>query len=96
MTVKADKVDEYLKLAEETDTAVMNSEPGMLHHTFDVDPDTRNSFVWSEVYSRSCTKILGACWPDRTAHPTAAAPRGRNEKADRKEIPYSQTWPWYS
>ena len=61
--VQEGKKAEYLRAAAVADRGVMLSEPGMLHHTFDVDPDTPNSFVWSEVYSRSCTKILGACWP---------------------------------
>ena len=33
--VKPDKVQEYLLLAAKTDKAVEDSEPGMLHHTFD-------------------------------------------------------------
>ena len=37
--VKPGCVDDYLKLAEATDAAVQASEPGMLHHTFDQDPD---------------------------------------------------------
>ena len=48
--VKPDKVQEYLLLAAKTDTAVEASEPGMLHHTFDQDPENPLRFVWSEVY----------------------------------------------
>ena len=48
--VKPGKVDEYLELAAITDTAVEASEPGMLHHTFDQDPENSLCFVWSEVY----------------------------------------------
>merc|ERR1712118_546559 len=35
----------------------MNSEPGMLHHTWDLDPTdpTGHSFVWSEVYADSAS-----------------------------------------
>ncbi|QNI53892.1 putative antibiotic biosynthesis monooxygenase domain protein [Synechococcus sp. BIOS-E4-1] len=44
-------MDDYLKLAEATDAAVQASEPGMLHHTFDQDPDDPLAFVWSEVYA---------------------------------------------
>ena len=51
MTIPEDKVADYLKAAEEVDTAVRNSETGMLHHTFDQDPEDPNKFVWSEVYS---------------------------------------------
>ena len=50
-SVKEGKVDEYLALAAKTDAAVMRSEPGMLHHTFDVDPDDPRTFVWSEQYA---------------------------------------------
>ena len=32
------------------DKAVEAEEPGMLHHTFDQDPDDPLRFVWSEVY----------------------------------------------
>ena len=48
--VKPDKVQEYLLLAAKTDIAVKAAEPGMLHHTFDQDPKSPISFVWSEVY----------------------------------------------
>ena len=48
--VKPEKVQEYLLLAAKTDTAVEASEPGMLHHTFDQDPENPLRFVWSEVY----------------------------------------------
>ena len=48
--VKPDKVQEYLLLAAKTDTAVEALEPGMLHHTFDQDPQNPLRFVWSEVY----------------------------------------------
>ena len=37
--VKPGKVQEYLELATKTDAAVEASEPGMLHHTFDQDPE---------------------------------------------------------
>ncbi len=48
--VKPGKVEEYLELAAKTDAAVEASEPGMLHHTFDQDPENQLCFVWSEVY----------------------------------------------
>ena len=48
--VKPDKVQEYLLLAAKTDKAVEDSEPGMIHHTFDQDPEDPLCFVWSEVY----------------------------------------------
>ena len=49
--VKADCLDQYLELARITDVAVESSEPGMLHHTFDQDPEDPQAFVWSEVYA---------------------------------------------
>ena len=49
--VKAGCVNEYLDLARATDAAVQASEPGMLHHTFDQDPQDPQAFVWSEVYA---------------------------------------------
>ena len=48
--VKPDKIQEYLLLAAKTDKAVEDSEPGMLHHTFDQDPASPLLFAWSEVY----------------------------------------------
>ena len=49
--VKADCLDQYLELAHTTDVAVQSSEPGMLHHTFDQNPEDPQAFVWSEVYA---------------------------------------------
>lgn len=49
--VKPDCIDAYLELARATDAAVQASEPGMLHHTFDQDPDDPQAFVWSELYA---------------------------------------------
>ena len=49
--VKPGCVDQYLELASKTDRAVQSSEPGMLHHTFDQDPEDPQAFVWSEVYA---------------------------------------------
>ena len=51
LKVKEDKVAEYLEIADKTDKAVETDEPGMLHHTFDQDPDDTLRFVWSEVYN---------------------------------------------
>ena len=49
LKVKEDKVAEYLEIADKTDKAVEADEPGMLHHTFDQDPDDPLRFVWSVV-----------------------------------------------
>ena len=48
--VKPGKVAEYLELATKIDAAVEASEPGMLHHTFDQDPENPLCFTWTEVY----------------------------------------------
>ena len=50
LKVQEDKVAEYLELADKTDKAVEASEPDMLHHTFDQDPEDPLSFVWSEFF----------------------------------------------
>ena len=50
LKVKEDKVNEYFEIADNTDKAIEASEPGMLHHTFDKDPEDPLSFVWSEVF----------------------------------------------
>ena len=39
LEVKKDKLEEYLEIADKTDKAVEADEPGMLHHTFDQNPD---------------------------------------------------------
>ena len=49
--VKENMIEEYLAIAEEVDNAVQESEPGMLFHNFDKDPDDPLGFVWSEVYT---------------------------------------------
>ena len=51
--VKDGKVEEYLKIAKEADDAVNSSEPDMLIHTFDQDPNDSLEFTWSEVYRNS-------------------------------------------
>ena len=48
--VKKECAAEHLEAARVADAAVKDSEPGMLHHTFDQDPDDPLAFVWSEVY----------------------------------------------
>ena len=44
LKVKEGKVNEYFEIADKTDKAVEASEPGMLHHTFDQDPEDLLSF----------------------------------------------------
>ena len=55
--VKPDCVEAYLELARATDAAVQASEPGMLHHTFDQDPDDPQAFVWSELYANDAAFV---------------------------------------
>ena len=50
ITVKEDKVSEYLELADKTDNAVEAVEPRILHHTFDQDPENPLIFVWPQAY----------------------------------------------
>ena len=51
--VKEGMVEEYLDIANEVDNAVELSEPGMLFHNFDADPEDPLAFTWTEVYSNS-------------------------------------------
>jgi autoinducer 2-degrading protein len=51
--VKEGMVEDYLDIANEVDKAVELSEPGMLFHNFDSDPDDPLAFTWTEVYSNS-------------------------------------------
>jgi len=53
ITVKDGMAEEYLAIAKEADLAVNKTEPGMLFHNFDADPDDENKFVWTEVYRKS-------------------------------------------
>ena len=48
LKVKKDKVAEYLEIADNTDKAFEAEEPGILHHTFNQDPDDPFRFVWSK------------------------------------------------
>jgi autoinducer 2-degrading protein len=49
---------EVLRLSEAADEAVKASEPGMLLHTFDQDPNDSLGFVWTEVYANSAALIF--------------------------------------
>jgi quinol monooxygenase YgiN len=51
--VKDGMVEEYFEIADEVDNAVELSEPGMLFHNFDADPDDPLAFTWTEVYTNS-------------------------------------------
>ncbi len=63
LKVKEGKVAEYLEIADETDKAVEVEEPGMLHHTFDQDPDDPLRFLWSEVYKNDNTLLAHLAIP---------------------------------
>jgi len=56
--VKPDELEHYLEAAQVADKAVNESEPGMLHHTFDSDPNDSLSFVWSEVYNDDASLLF--------------------------------------
>ena len=51
--VKEGMVEEYLQIADDVDKAVEKTEPGMLFHNFDQDPDNPLAFAWTEVYTNS-------------------------------------------
>ena len=55
--VKEGKVEEYLKLAEETDHSVEQTEPDMLFHNFDADPTDPTKFTWTELYKNDAALI---------------------------------------
>uniref|UniRef100_A0A7S3SUP7 ABM domain-containing protein n=1 Tax=Emiliania huxleyi TaxID=2903 RepID=A0A7S3SUP7_EMIHU len=56
--VKQDCLAAYLEAAEVADKAVKESEPGMLHHTFDQDPTDPLAFTWSEVYKDDASLLF--------------------------------------
>ena len=64
--VKPDCVEKYLNAAKVVDAAVQDSEPGMLHHTFDQDPDDEFSYVWSEAYSDDASLLFHLANPPVT------------------------------
>ena len=76
--VKRGKIDEYLNLAAKTDAAVEASEPGMLHHTFDQDPENPLCFVWSEVYKNDDAFIAHLSNP-----PVGEYLKGHSELGDK-------------
>ena len=53
ITVKNGCVEDYLRIAAAADVAVEKSEPGMLLHSFDADPDDDHKFVWTEIFRSS-------------------------------------------
>jgi len=59
-------VDAYLAAAAEADAGVRATEPGMLHHTFDQDPDDDRMFVWSEVYKDDASLLFHLTNPPLT------------------------------
>ncbi len=61
--VKEGMVEECLDLAETVDKAVETSEPGMIFHNFDSDPDDPSGFTWTEVYKNSQAFLYHASNP---------------------------------
>ena len=55
--IKEGMIDKYLNIASEVDDAVEHTEPGMLFHNFDADPNDPLSFTWTEVYKDSASFI---------------------------------------
>ncbi|MBS14952.1 MAG: antibiotic biosynthesis monooxygenase [Gemmatimonadetes bacterium] len=60
ITVTEGKVSEYMVIAKDADNAVNKSEPGMLLHNFDADPNDKHKFVWTEVYRNSADFLFHA------------------------------------
>ena len=58
VTVKDDKVDNYLEIAKEVDQAVEKSEEGMLFHNFDRDPDNENIFILLTSTTLSSSQLI--------------------------------------
>ena len=40
----------YITTSQLADEDVINTEPGLLHHTFDQEPNDPYAFVWTDVY----------------------------------------------
>jgi len=57
VTVKPGKISEYLAIAKEVDDGVFATEPGMIHHTFDQDPDDPHKFTWTEAYQNDAAML---------------------------------------
>ena len=55
--VKPEFAKEHLAAARVADAGVQASESGMLHHTFDQDPDDPLMFVWSELYANDAALL---------------------------------------
>ena len=56
--VKPENKEKWLEAARVADKGVMETEPGMLHHTFDVDPDDPLMYVWSEAYKDDASLLF--------------------------------------
>ena len=55
--VKPENKDKWMEAAKVADAGVRESEPGMLHHTWDVDPEDPLMYVWSEVYANDAALL---------------------------------------
>ena len=64
--------DALLTLSAAVDKKVEKSEPGMLLHTFDQDPNDSLGFVWTEVYASSLAFEYHLQNPDLNAYLEAA------------------------
>ena len=60
ITVKEDKVSEYLELADKTDKAIEAVEPGTLHHNFNQDPE--NPLIFYGLMLIKMMKLLSLTW----------------------------------
>ena len=81
--------DALLTLSAAVDKKVEKSEPGMLLHTFDQDPNDPLGFVWTEVYASSRAFEYHLQNPDLNAYLEAA---GAITDAFSVEL-YRTVWP---
>ena len=84
--VQPGKVRSYTGIAKTADTAVEDSEPGMLHHEFCADPTDDNAFVWAEVFQDDAAILAHLANPAVGTYleghaELAAARNGRNDGA---------------
>ena len=83
---KEDKIPECLEIADKTDKVVEVDEPGILHHTFDQDPDDTLSFVWSEVYENDDALLAHLANPAVGVYLEVHAEQGTDFSAEFSEL----------
>ena len=56
--VKDGKQEEYMKLGKEIDDIVNETEPGMLFHDLNTDPDDPLALTWTEILKDSASFVF--------------------------------------